>query len=373
MKHPSGRRFTKSDPLKRVVVEWGNDLELQIRRGTFIDPNAGKMRLVEWWPKWNAARTVAAATRSHEETHWRLYVQPAFGSWPMSSIQQYDVRAWVTSMVERKVKPTARVRALLLLRNLLEGAVEAKKIGENPALGVRAPKPPKHVHRFLDYDERDRLLEAITVPGPSAEGAAGERVPDMGNRLFAKLMLDAGLRWQEAAGLHRFRIDLKRRTVYVQEVIQRDVDAVKAQPKSEAGSRTVPLTDELVADLRAYLRAHPGDGLLFTTSTGAPLDYHNWRRRVFAPAVKRAELADPAPTPHDCRHSYGSWLADAGVPPHQIRDLMGHSSLRATEIYTHASRARMQAARDALAQRAREFLAEDGDASGRAPVVRPGG
>ena len=74
-------------------------------------------------------------------------------------------------------------------------------------------------------------------------------------------------------------------------------------------------------------------------------------QRLWGPAVRAAELAAPLPTPQDYRHSYGSWLADTGVPPHEIKVLMGYSSLRAVERYIHASEARMDRARDALGAR----------------------
>jgi integrase len=137
----------------------------------------------------------------------------------------------------------------------------------------------------------------------------------------------------------------------IQEVLERD-GTIKAKPKSEAGQRLVPLTNELVDELRGYLHGRGRDGLLFTAVDGRPLDYSNWLKRVWKPAVLAADLAQPVPTPHDCRHSYGSWLAEQGVPPHEIMVLMGHSSLRAVERYIHASEARMERARQALCARA---------------------
>ena len=59
-------------------------------------------------------------------------------------------------------------------------------------------------------------------------------------------------------------------------------------------------------------------------------------------------LADPQPTPHDLRHSFGSWLAEAGVPPHEIQTHMGHSTLRATERYLHSGDGRFARALTAL-------------------------
>jgi integrase len=92
---------------------------------------------------------------------------------------------------------------------------------------------------------------------------------------------------------------------------------------------------------------------VFTTPSGGPLRYDNWLKRVWNPAVAAAGLATPLPTPHDCRHSYGTWLADNGVAPHEIAALLGHESLRSVERHLHATEQRMERARDALAARPR--------------------
>lgn len=349
--HPSGKRYTKTDPLKKVVQQWASDRETEIRRGDFIDPDSGKVSVGDWWVEWQSRRTVAKATQAKNETHWRVHIEPTFGGWALSAVQRSDVESWVAKLVRAKVGGEAIATALRLLRQLLEAAVVARRIRANPAEGVRAPRPPKHVDRFLSLEEAERLLQHVTVavrpPAGAVRGVKWEREPDEGNRLFVKLMLDAGLRWQEAAGLHHFRVDVRRRRLHVQEVVERD-GSIKPQPKSLAGSRWVPLTDELVAMYKAYARGRERSGLVFPGVGERPLDYSNWAKRVWAPAVKAADLAEPPPTPHDCRHSYGSWLADEGVPPHEIMVLMGHSSLRAVERYIHASEARMERARQAL-------------------------
>lgn len=358
VKHPAGRRYTRTDPLKSVVIEWATQLELSIRRGDFIDPRAGKLTLAAWWEVWLSGRVVARATASKNETHWRVHIEPAFGSWPLAQISTVDVQQWVARLVRDGVGGEATATALRLLRQLLGAAVVAKRIRDNPAEGVKAPRPPRHVDRFLSIEEADRLLEAITMPDRSIRvrpvGVPLPRVPDPESRLLVRLMLECGLRWQEAAGLHVFRVDLRRRVLRVQEVIER-AGGIKGQPKSEAGSRVVPLTDELAGLLGAHLAGRPKEGLVFSAPGGGELVYSNWLKRVWNPSVAAAGLARPLPTPHDCRHSYGSWLAEGGVPPHEIMTLMGHSSLRAVERYIHASEARLERARLALgARRAHE-------------------
>lgn len=353
VKHPSGKRYTKSDPLKRVVMEWAADLEAQIRRGDFVDPNAGKMTLADWWTRWQTTQVAELATTSKRESLWRVHLAPAWGSWPLGSIQSWDVEAWTADMARREVGREAAASAFRLLKQLLGDAVRHKVLRANPCDPIATPKVPRHIDRFLSIEEADRLLAAITKPGDRAgvpRDQKAPRVPDPDSQLFVQLMLDAGLRWEEVAGLHVFRVDLMRRVVRVQEVARRD-RTIKPIPKSRAGQRVVPLEDGLVERLSQHLAGRPRDGLVFPDRDGRPLDYSNWLKRVWNPAVGAAALADPQPTPHDSRHSYGTWLAEQGVPPHEIAALMGHSSLRAVEKYIHAGEARMERARVALGAR----------------------
>jgi integrase len=206
---------------------------------------------------------------------------------------------------------------------MLADAARHQRIKADPTRNVRLPKPPKHVDRFLTLAE----YEALEAQMPTGRDKA-----------IVRLMAYAGLRFSEVAGLHSHRVDLGRQRLIVVETLRRDM-SVKPVPKSTAGQRFVPLGPELVVMLEPML----GEGLVFPG-----LAYTNWRRRVFVPAVERAGLALPYPTPHDLRHTFGSWLAGGGVSPTDIMALMGHSTLRATERYLHSSEDRFTRARLAL-------------------------
>jgi integrase len=353
VKHPSGKRYTKTDSLKRVVVEWAEAKHNEIRRGEFVDPAAGRITLGEWWDRWEASWRVERATANKRRSVWRTHIEKHFASWPMSSIGSWDIESWVSGLTGG---PHAKASAVALLKLVLHEAARHKLLRVDPAETIAVPSVPKHVDRILSVEEADSLVENVTMVGDRSGVGRDEpypRVVDEANQLFVLLMLEAGLRWEEAAGLHGFRVDLMRRLVRVQEVIERG-RRIKPEPKSKAGQREVPLTNELVARLSRHMAGRDLAGLLFTEKDGRPLDYSNWLKRVWAPAVSSAALSEPLPTPHDCRHSYGSWLADNGVQPHEIRDLMGHASLRAVERYLHTTTVRMDRARSALDNRRSE-------------------
>lgn len=328
VRHPSGQRWSRSDPLKRVVKDWADETEARMRRGDFLDPAGGKMLLSDWWVKWSTTRRVEDATRKKNTSQWQVHVEPGFGSWPLATIKSWDVERWVSGMVDGEVGPSTVAASLSLLTHLLNDAVKHQLISVNPAALVKAPTVPKHKDRFLTHEEADRLLEQF----------------DGTHRLFVQVLLGTGLRWEEAAGLDGRHVNFLRKTITVEQALGR-TGKIKP-PKTAAGYRDVPLTAELTGDLSRHVvnLAKP----VFQQASGERLDYSNWRARVWVPAVKRAHLNDPQPTPHDCRHTYGSWLGEENVPPQDMAALLGHSDWRMVQRYVHASKNRFDRARSAL-------------------------
>lgn len=308
---PDGRRRTRTDLLKGTVRKWAEDAEHAIRRGEWADPQDGRITLGQWYRDWTRTRLIETATLDRDASHWRTHVEPRWGSVRLMAVTTIDVETWIADMDRAKVGRTAASQSVRLLRHMLSDAARHRIIGSDPTASVRLPKIPKHVDRFLSRDEFEALLAHL---------------PCDRDRAMCLLAGLCGLRWGEVAGLHAHRVDLSRRQLLVVEVLRRN-GTVKDVPKSQAGQRLVPMPDRVADTLEPFV----GSGLLFSG-----MDYTNWRRRVFVPSVGAAGLATPLPTYHSLRHSYGSWLAGAGVPPHDIMALMGHGSLRATERYLHS-------------------------------------
>lgn len=335
IRHPSGQRFSRSDPLKKVVQVWADEQEAAMRRGDWVDPNAGKITLEQWREKWLKTRRVELATIERTESQWRKHIAPHFATWPIGHINSWDVEAWVTEREAAGVGAPTVKASLRLLGQMLRAAQKHRLLGADPTVGVEATKPTAHVDRILTHDEADHLLAQFTEH----------------DRLMVELILYCGLRTQEAIGLKRFRVDLLRKRINIVKVQPRR--GPEKDPKTPSGVRPVPLTDELVVQLSKRI-PEPNDELVFTslpkrgTPGGKRIHYAHWYTDVWTPALERARLADPQPTPHDLRHTFGSWLADRGVPPSDIASLMGHKSLRSVERYIHATEARFDRARAAL-------------------------
>jgi integrase len=373
-------RVTETHRLKGAIQKWAGDLEADIRRGDWIDPRAGRKTVGECWAKWGtSSRRLEQASRRRDASHWRVHVAPRWGRVPVGSILRPDVTAWVVAMEEshrddcrdRKACPGCRVGAATIegavgvLRAVLDLAVDAKLIRDNPARGVKRPRRNAHVDRVLDPAESRQLVDALDRMFPGRVDAG----------LFVELIEDTGMRWEEAAAIPPSLVDTRKQRVHIAWVMERDGTA-RPYAKSAAGNRTITYGDHLVARMKAakmaarevagvFPKDDPGR-LLFTSEMGEQLRYSNWHRRVWLPALRGlperptvkghayraavagAELADPQPTPHDLRHTYGTRLADEGVPVHDIMALMGHEDVRSAQRYLHSREERFDRARQAI-------------------------
>jgi integrase len=359
IRSPAGLRITETFPLQSLAQAWADDQVASVRRGDWIDPREGEATVGALYERFDGARRLEKASRKRDASHWRVHVEPYWGRWKVGGILRPDVTKWVTTMEANKVGAATIEGAVGVLRSLLDLAVDARIIRVNPASGVKTPRRPAHHDRVLTFAEEDLLLSAFQT-------RFGDRVD---GRLFVELLLDTGLRWEEAAAIDREHVDLRRALIQIGPVMEKD-GTVRPYPKSPAGVRPVAVGDELWPRFRAHVLTVPPKALVFTALEGGPLRYDNWRDRIWLPALTVVTqrgprrkilateplLADPQPTPHDLRHTFGTRLGEAGVPPHEIMELMGHARLGSVQRYLHASEDRFERARAArgLARQAQE-------------------
>lgn len=353
--HPSGR-ITETFALKSLADDWATGQETDLRRGDWLDPRDGEVLIRDWWQRCDGARQLEKASRKRDASHWRVHVEPYWGGVQIGGVLKPDVTKWVTKMGGEGVGAATIEGAVGVLRALFDVAVDARMIRINPAAGVKTPRRPAHVDRVLAFDEEDLLLGVLSK-------RFGER---RDARMFVELLLDTGMRWEEAAAVDREHVDLRRGLINVGPVMERD-GTIRPYPKSKAGERPVPVGTELWPRFRDHVLTVKPGGLVFTAFEGGVLHYNSWRKRIWLPVLEvvvergprnkilRTEslLDDPQPTPHDCRHTYGTRLGEAGVPVHEIMALMGHADLRSAQRYLHAGEDRFARAR-AARSRARD-------------------
>lgn len=219
-----------------------------------------------------------------------------------------------------------------VLRNALQSAMRDELLTRNVASLVRVKTPTYDIGRGLSV-EQSRTLIAST----------------RGHRLHAAIVvaLYLGLRRAEVLGLRWADVDLDAGRLEVAQTLQRVEGRLQLlPPKTRRSRRTYPLPTPCVVALKAHRVAQGRErlaagevwtdsGMVFTTTVGTPVDPDNFSRTW---ERMRVVLGEPPVRFHDLRHTCVTLLLDAGVPPHIVRDVVGHSALDVTmSIYAHVS------------------------------------
>jgi integrase len=339
---PAGR-ITETRELRGAVKAWADGVEADISRGEFLDPRLAKHTVGEVWEKYAPARRVEMASRKRDESHWKVWVAPRWAAEPIGGIVKPDVQAWVNELEEQGVGGWTIIAALNVLKATLELAVDAGWIRANPARRVRPPVAPSHVDRVIDAGEEVLILDRLDELFPGRRDA----------RLFVETMLETGGRWEEVAAVRARRSTCARHgRVRAGDGARRHDPRVPegCQVEEPPGVPGCAARPGAAGRLRPVVLATDPGGLVFTAPQGGSLLYPTWLRRVWRRALREPVplVADPLPTPHDCRHTFGTRLADAGIPVHDRMALMGHKDVRSGQRYTHSGDRRFDAARDAL-------------------------
>lgn len=363
---PDGSHRTETFDAKADADARRATVEADMLRGAWVDPHAQAVPFSEVAAAWLASNgKKRAATLARDETILRLHVLPTLGARQVGSVSRANVRALVAAWSEH-MKPRTVRRTYGVMRAVFRFAVDEDLIVRSPCRGIHLPSVTQERRPEVGVDELAALADAL---GP-------DYAP------MAYLGVLCGLRWGEVAALRVRSFDfLERGTVTVTETVTRahgrqDV----GEPKSEAGRRTLtlpaPLRDVLADHLRRRgLDASDGEAFVFgMPSGGGPLDYVNWRRRVWQPACHSAGL--DGLTFHDLRRANATAMVAEGVDIKTAQTRLGHSDPRLTlAVYAQATSEGDRRAADQLGEKlmGRRERARNAFSRGGAVVELPTG
>jgi site-specific recombinase XerD len=238
-----------------------------------------------------------------------------FGRWldeRKVSIREVDVRVlteYVTDLGrarQRKLAPATIARKIAAVRSFLRYTLGPAQVPD----GSLAPRRPRRLPDTPKAAEVEAALAALDGDGPLA----------LRNRALVELVYSAGLRSSEAVGLDLADVDFDREQLHV---------------RGKGGKeRIVPLGEEAGHLLARYLReARPellrgAENAVFVSARGNRLDTSTLRR-IFA-------------HPHRLRHAFATHLLEGGADLRTIQELLGHSSLSTTQLYSHVDGRRLR-------------------------------
>ncbi|WP_159794522.1 tyrosine-type recombinase/integrase [Puerhibacterium puerhi] len=326
-----GSPFTHKKAAERAAAA----AERDARSLGWRDPEAAGRTWGEWCDEWWPTRRRAASTMATDAGRIEKILRPRWGDVRLVDITRQEVKAWAAELaaytdadgVER-TRAAATVKAIVnLLSVSLAAAVDAEILPTNPAMRLALPGTPPGAERYLTREEFDAICEHLDGPYLA----------------MTLLLVGTGLRWGEAAGLHRARVDARRGVVHVIEAWSDKGRHMKPYPKGRR-KRQVPIPEWV--DLSALEQPARGrtcgyrhvEGacvgpLLITMPSGAQVEYAQYAK-AFRRALALADVGHARV--HDLRHTYASWLLQSGrVSLAEVGKLLGHVSPLTTQRYAH--------------------------------------
>ncbi len=235
------------------------------------------------------------------------------------------VRRYAASLGERGFAPTSMARKLAALRALYRALREHGQVRQNPADLVQSPKKAQKLPRVLKPEELAGLLDRIPASTPL----------ELRDRALFELAYACGLRAEEIV-----RLDV--------EAVEFDAEQLRVEGKGRK-TRIVPAGEAALRAVSRYLdrgRAvlvDDGDmRALFVSKSGRRLSTSDVRRRLRV--WTRLVGLQGGVSPHALRHSFATHLLDGGADLRAIQELLGHSTISTTQIYTRVESARLRTA-----------------------------
>jgi integrase len=320
---PDGCPAPDTFTTKASASRWLSLAEADLVRGTFVHPSLNaNVTVAEWLAEWRASHSLhkRPTTRVRDESAIRRHLVPRLGDIQIAKLRQTDVQAFVADL--RREVGAGTTRSIYgVLRAALNAAVNAELLARSPARGIKLPQTPKTDVVTLRPAELHRLAAALPDRWGPMVYVAGA----------------CGLRFSEVAGLRVGRVDVAHFRLQVVETAP-PVGGDRAEPKTAAGRRTVPLPGLIAERLDAHLGRHglagETDALVFSAPRGGRLNAANWHKRAWLPARQAAGY--PTLRFHDLRHSaVPLWIA-MGANLLQVSRWLGHSTVQITaDVYGH--------------------------------------
>jgi len=324
---PGGRRRYFYGATKTEVVRRVQAARRAIVAGAPLP--SGRLKVADVLLDWLRAvePTVRPSTFVSYEGHVRLHLAPVAGL-PVDRLTPAIVRTLQARLLEDGLSPRTVGYTNTILRMAFRWAEEQGIVASNPATKVDPPRIARQAIHPLTPEDVRHLIEAT---------------PDATRRALYALQAGCGLRLGEALGLRWQDVDDRRLTVrYSLRPIPGQTRGERLQlvePKTRASRRTLWMPDFVIDCLGALPRI---SDFVLSTPVGTPLDPRN-SHRLFKADLERASLPVTVRL-HDLRHTAATIMLSAGVDLVTVKEVLGHTSISTTAVYTHVVPAMREAA-----------------------------
>ena len=236
----------------------------------------------------------------------------------LQEIKSTFIRSWLANLKEQNLGAATINRKISALKSFFKYQVKQQQLPISPMGTIISPKKSKRLPQYVEADAMQQLFEQVEFD----EGWVGQT-----DKLILKVLYQTGIRKAELINMKPAHVDFYTNTI-----------RVLGKGNKE---RLIPVSNLLLSDIKNYIAERskffegPLDENLFLSAKGKILDPKAVYNIVKKYLSKVTTLQKKSP--HILRHSFATQLTNNGAELNAVKELLGHSSLAATQIYTHNS------------------------------------
>jgi integrase/recombinase XerC len=242
------------------------------------------------------------------------YIVMQYGETPLASLTHSFIRSWLASLKDEGLSAKTINRKISALKSFFKFQLKAGLVRQSPMTRIVSPKNEKRLPNFVADKDIKTLFDHVSFPD-NRQGRS--------ERLLLLVFYQTGMRLSEVISLKDTQVNAANHTL-----------KVLGKGNKE---RVVPMSPGLLEEIKALQAERrlefPGSEQLFLSGKGKPFQ----PRAVYSIVRKYLSLVTTIEkrSPHVLRHSFATHLTNNGADLNAIKELLGHSSLASTQVYTH--------------------------------------
>ncbi|NBX10732.1 MAG: integrase [Chitinophagaceae bacterium] len=247
---------------------------------------------------------------------WSTYLAGEMGVNQLPEVNASQIRSWLASLRASGISSRSIVRKISALKSFYKFLLRKGVVEKNPLVQISSPKISKSLPVFIREEEAAQMGQTLAIASEDWKG--------FNARLLVTLFYYTGMRLSELINLKEEQLELSR-------------SQLKVLGKGNK-ERIIPLHADLIALIKEYIQKKQDqftstESYLLLTESGKKL-YPRYAWQLVNQVLGAATTVQKK-SPHVLRHSFATHLLNNGADLNAVKELLGHSSLAATQVYTH--------------------------------------